>query len=123
MSISINNYTGSLMDVYNEYAADIRNTSETDLEGKLQTDLSGATSDELMEVCKEFEAYFTEQVFKAMQSMVPDSDYSDSATKSTVDYANQMLVQEYAKSATENTDLGIAQMLYEQMKRNYNISE
>ena len=52
------------------------NVSADKMKDKLSTDYSTATDDEMMEVCKEFEAYFTEQVFKAMQKMVPDSDES-----------------------------------------------
>lgn len=123
MDIPINNYSGSLLDVYNEYASKKESTSATDLQNRLSGDFSKAGTDELMEVCKEFESYLTEQVFKAMQSTVSlDGEYS-STTKSTMQYVNEMLTQTYAKSSTENNGLGIAQMLYEQMKRNYNISE
>ena len=122
MSMKIDNYTNSLIDMYNTQT---NNTSEktSDLENKLSGDLSTANSDELMEVCKEFEAYFTEQVFKAMQKMVPESESSDTATKTTMDYIEDMLTQEYASNSSENGGLGLAQMLYEQMKRNYNITE
>lgn len=122
MSMKIDNYTNSLIDMYNTQT---NNTSEktSDLENKLSGDLSTASSDELMEVCKEFEAYFTEQVFKAMQKMVPESESSDTATKTTMDYIEDMLTQEYASNSSENGGLGLAQMLYEQMKRNYNITE
>lgn len=122
MSMKIDNYTNSLIDMYNTQT---NNTSEntSKLEGKLSGDLSAATADELMEVCKEFEAYFTEQVFKAMQNMVPESESSDTATKTTMDYIEDMLTQEYANNSSENGGLGLAQMLYEQMKRNYNITE
>ena len=122
MSMKIDNYTNSLIDMYNTQT---NNTSEktSDLENKLSGDLSTASSDELMEVCKEFEAYFTEQVFKAMQKMVPESESSDTATKTTMEYIEDMLTQEYASNSSENGGLGLAQMLYEQMKRNYNITE
>lgn len=122
MGMTIDNYTNSLIDMYNTQT---NNTSETTskLEGKLSGDLSAASKDELMEVCKEFEAYFTEQVFKSMQKMVPESASSDTATKTTMDYIEDMLTQEYASSSSENGGLGLAQILYEQMKRNYNITE
>ena len=34
------------------------------LESKLDSDYSNSSDEELMEVCKEFEAYFLEQVFE-----------------------------------------------------------
>ena len=56
------------------------NVSANKMKDKLGSDYSSATDDEMMEVCKEFEAYFTEQVFKAMEKMVPESDESSSST-------------------------------------------
>ena len=39
-----------------------------------------------------------------------------------VDYYKDNLVKEYAAEATEKESLGLAQMLYEQMKRNIGIT-
>lgn len=113
MSISIDNYSENFLDVYSDKAS-----SAGKLEESLGKDYSSATDDELMEVCKEFEAYFAEQVFKALQKMVPEDE--DKSSSSTLDYFKDMMVQEYAKSATEGEGLGLAQMLYESMKRDYN---
>lgn len=73
-----------------------------------------ATDEELMEVCKSFEAYFLEQVMKGMEKTIPYQEEKNSY----VEYFGDMLYEEYAKSATENQGLGLAQMLYESMKRN-----
>lgn len=89
------------------------------LEGSLKSDLSQATDQELMDVCKEFEAYFTEQVFKSMQKMVPESKDSSSSNQQLKDYYKEELIKQYASVSSERGELGIAQMLYEQMKRNY----
>lgn len=72
-----------------------------------------ATDEELMEVCKSFEAYFVEQVFKEMKSTVHSSDDNGEYMK----YFGDMLVQTYAEEAAETGTFGIAQMLYESMKR------
>lgn len=120
MSISIDNYTGSLMDAYSNLTSTNKSDSASQLENKLSGDLTNATDDELMDVCKQFEAYFTEQMFKAMQNMVPDSDDGDSGSKQLMDYAKESLTKQYAESSTDNGGLGLAQTLYEQMKRNYN---
>lgn len=96
--------------------------STNKLEETLQSDLSTATDDELMDVCKDFEAYFTEQMFKAMQKMVPKSDEEQSAyTKQMQDYYKEQMVQTFADNSAESQGLGIAQTLYEQMKRNYSL--
>ena len=87
-------------------------------------DYSKSTDEELMNVCKEFEGYFVEQVFKALEKMVPENEDESSSISSYKDYFGDMLTQEYATAVTESDNgrgLGIAQMLYEQMKRNYNM--
>ncbi len=92
------------------------------LEETLNTDLSKATEDELMDVCKDFEAYFVEQMFKAMQKMVPESSEGKSAsTKQLQDYYKDEMLKNLAEDSTEGSGLGLAQTLYEQMKRNYNL--
>lgn len=115
-------YLNGLSDVYSNYS-DLynKNSSADNIQSKLEgTDYSKSTDDELMEACKEFEAYFVEQTFKAMQKMVPEDE--DGTSSDYMDYFGDTLIQEYAKSATEQGDgFGIAKMLYEQMKRNYGL--
>lgn len=93
----------------------------SELEGKLNSsDLSKADDDELLEVCKEFEAYFVEQIFKGMEKMVP-KDKETSSSKEVEMFSDKMY-QKLAKDTTEHTDFGIAKKLYEQMKRNYGLN-
>lgn len=95
-------------------------TQTSELENKLNSaDMSKADEEELLEVCKEFEAYFVEQIFKGMEKMVPKNEESNSNNE--VEMFGDMMYQEMAKEATDQTDFGIAQKLYEQMKRNYGL--
>ena len=92
---------------------------------KLQNQLNGsdytkATDDELMDACKQFEAYFLEQMFKEMMKTIPESDETSSSNSQLMDYYKDEMVQQIASDSTEQNSLGLAQMLYEQMKRNYN---
>lgn len=98
-------------------------TSTASKAGNLERTLKGnnarKSDDELLEVCKEFEAYFYEQVFKNMeQALVPkgDSDTNDTL----IDYYKDQLVAEYSKSVSDQSSgtNSLAQQLYEQMKRN-----
>ena len=107
-----------------QYSSSEYSQAVNELKNKISnTDYSKATDEELMEACKSFEAYFIEQAFKGMEKMVPkDEDDEDSSGMSYTDMFKDNLYQEYAESATERGDgLGIARMLYEQMKRNYDI--
>lgn len=82
-------------------------------------DKLGTTDEELMEACKTFESYFIEQAIKGMEKTIPDNDDSSA---SYLNMFKDTLYQEYADIASERGDgIGIAKMLYEQMKRNYNI--
>jgi flagellar protein FlgJ len=69
---------------------------------------------ELMEACKSFETYFVEQVVKAMRKTVPNNEEENDY----MNYFGDMLYQKYSENITESGELGIAQMLYESMKRN-----
>ena len=74
-----------------------------------------ATDEELMEACKDFEAYLVEQVVKsAKKAMLSDEDSEGDYMKMFGDN----LTQSYAEMITDTANLGIAQMLYESMKRN-----
>lgn len=86
----------------------------------LQNKLSGingetASDEEIMEVCKEFEAYLTEKVFDQMKDALTDNEEEEG---DYLTYFGDMLYQEYAKQIAENGELGLAQQLYESMKRN-----
>ena len=85
-------------------------------------DLSNATDDELMEVCQEFEAYFMEMIMKEMtKSTDLFGEGSSGSTSSLVSYFKDTAITDLAKQATEQQSLGLAQTLYEQMKRNYGL--
>ena len=73
MAISLDGLYSGYGDIYNDNKTDakldklkdsINNTSKT------------STEEELMDVCKEFEAYFIEQMYKSMNKMVPKSEES-----------------------------------------------
>lgn len=113
------------------YMDSVSNTSSStsELEKTLGSgDLSNASDDELMQVCKDFESYFIEQMFKSMEKMIPkDEDEDESSSMSSMtDYYKEEMMSKYAEYASESDGgkgLGIAQTLYEQMKRTYGSSE
>lgn len=78
-------------------------------------DTGNSSDEEIMEVCKEFEAYLVEKVFDRMKDAMTDSEEEESDYLS---YFGDMMYQEYAKQIAENGELGLAQQLYESMKQN-----
>lgn len=104
------------------YNTDRVSETANKLEETLNSDLAKADEKKLMEVCKDFESYFTEQMFKAMQKMVPESEEKVSGyTRQMQDYFKGEMVRAVADDSAEGQGLGIAQVLYEQMKRNYGL--
>ena len=82
---------------------------------------AASTDEELMSACKEFEAYLLEQVFKQMQKSVDffkreSGEDKNDGTSKLVDFFTDHTIQELSKTATETQGLGIAQMMYENMK-------
>lgn len=85
-------------------------------------DYSKASDKELMDACKQFEAYFLEQCFKEMMETVKnDDEFSSGSTSTLVDYFKEEMVKEISAQSTEKNSLGLAQQLYDQMKRNYDL--
>ena len=133
-----------MIDNLNSIYANSTYTNQTtnSISNKLNsTDFSKATDDELMEVCKDFESYFVEQMLKSMAKMSSvdgsnsDNIYaslfgvtedSDSGMNTLSSYFGDELMSSMADKVVENQSgkgLGIAQPLYEQMKRNYSVKE
>ena len=111
----------NITSMYNDIYSSASTQSSSKLEGKLDADYSKATDDELMDVCKEFEAYFLEQMFKEMVKTIPSDEEQSGSTSSMMDYYKDQMIQNIAADSTEQSGLGLAQMLYEQMRRNYGL--
>ena len=102
--------------LYSQMQAKKNDSKAVGLQNKL-SDINSdtATDEEMMEVCKEFEAYLVEKVFDRMKDAMTDSEEEESDYLS---YFGDMMYQEYAKQIAENGELGLAQQLYESMKQN-----
>ena len=110
--------------MYSDIYTSAANQSANKLKDKLQNaDLTGASDDELMAACKQFEAYFVEQLYKGMLKTIPQSENTSNYTSSMMDFYKDQMVQSVAEMTTEQSSLGLAQMLYEQLKRNYSAVE
>ena len=112
----------SVLDVsslYDSYSSQLSNVSAGSASDKISGVNKDSSDEELMEACKTFESYFIEQAIKGMEKTIPDNDDSSA---SYLNMFKDTLYQEYADIASNRGDgIGIAKMLYEQMKRNYNI--
>ena len=86
-----------------------------------KSDYSKSTDQELMDACKEFEAYLWEQVLSEMTKSVNFGIDEDSSSSTMVNYFKEEAMKEIAGELTDSTTSSLAQSLYEQMKRNYEV--
>ena len=80
-----------------------------------------ATDEELMEVLKDFESYFLEQIIKKMKDTFTDEDEESSVASQYTDTFMDYAIEEVADILLEEVGGNMTQQLFEQMKRNYNI--
>ena len=115
MGISLNTELNSVMSKLNA-SSESSATKASALSFKL-SNLENATDAELMEACKSFESYLIEQVLtKTKEALVPkDEDEENEYMKMFGD----KLYEGYAQTIAESGQLGIAQKLFEAMKRDY----
>ena len=117
MGISMNTDLNSVMSKLN--AGDSSSEKTSALSSKL-SNLEHASEAELMEACKSFEAYLIETVLqKTKDALVPkDEDDENEYMKMFGD----KLYEGYAQTIAESGQLGIAQKLFEAMKRDYGLA-
>ncbi len=58
-----------------------------------------------------------------MMKTVPSGEGMSGSTSSLLDYYKDQMIQSMAEQTTDQSSLGLARMLYEQMKRNYGLTE
>ncbi len=85
-----------------------------------QSVLDKAISDkdktELKKACSEFEGYFVQMMFKEMRKTV-DTKNSYIQKSKTEEYFQELLDEQYAKTASKNGSFGLADAMYKQLLR------
>lgn len=114
---------GNVASMYADTYANASNQAADRLQNKLDgANYAKATDSELMDACRQFEAYFVEQMFKEMMKTIPSESEGAGSMNSMLDYYKDQMIQGIAEETTkQNGGLGLAQMLYEQMRRNYGL--
>ena len=88
--------------LYNQYIQDTASKSTGSASSiDVKKDYSKASDQELMDVCKKFEAYFLEQCFKEMSKTVGTEEFTSSSTSTLVDYYKDNLIKELSEQSTE----------------------
>lgn len=84
-------------------------------------DYANATDEELMGACKQFEQYFVEMTLKEVFKTVDlfgMNESTSNAMATSKDLMKDSMVQTFAEKISEGANLGLAQQLYESMRRN-----
>ena len=107
--------------------ASMLNTTNTDATtnynaNALKKSLNGVSSDtsadELMQVCKDFESYFVEQVIKQMKDTFTSDDDEDSTMSQYKDLYMDQAIETVADEMVDQIGESYTQTLYEQLKCN-----
>lgn len=104
-----------------DYSSYIASANANGVKNKINS-ASGedATDEEMMAACKEFETYMVEQVYKQMEKTIIKADDEKNEYE---EYFSDYRIQAYAKAVSEQGRLGLAEQLYEGMKRNSGATE
>lgn len=109
----------SLVDT-SKNAAAANNASS--LQSSLSNIFSDSSEEELLQVCKDFESYFVEELLKEVKdSMLSEDDNEDSSISTLKDYHMDSVIELVADEVVDEVGTNFTQQLFEQMKRNYNI--
>lgn len=114
------------LSAYTNYMTDSSRVATENLQKNLQSADKAAKEkedDALFDACKQFEAYLWEQIYKEMQKTVDIfSDDEDGYASNMVDYFKEAVVQQISSQTADERSNSLAQLLYEQAKRNYNLT-
>ena len=103
------------MNIMNTASEKVKQTSSADKITSRLNNLDGASDEEKLSACKEFEAYFVEKIIKMMHDSVKSEEEEDDPY---IQQFGDMQYEAYAKEIAESGQLGLAQQLFEAMKRN-----
>lgn len=98
-----------------DYSSYVTQAQTSNLTNQIKKSSSADTTDEeMLAACREFEAYLVEQLYKQVQETIKSDDEEDDQY---AEYAYDLQAQQYAKLVSNQGKLGLAQQLYESMKK------
>ena len=122
MSMDVSGITSMLNQTGATNATNSANSAKADsLKNSVNGLSSNSTDEELMEVLKDFESYFIEQMIKQMKETFTDEDEESSMASQYTDTFMDYAIEDVADLLLEEVGGSMTQQLFEQMKRNYNI--
>lgn len=109
--------------MYTDYMTDTNRVAAENLQKQLEdTKAKEKEDDALFDACKQFEAYLWEQVYKEMvktTNLFGGDENKDEYASNMVDYFKDAVIQQVSEQTASERSNSLAQMLYDQAKRNY----
>ena len=122
MSMDVSGITSMLNQTGTANATTSANSAKTDsLKNSVNGLSSNSTDEELMEVLKDFESYFIEQMIKQMKETFTNEEEESSLASQYTDTFMDYAIEDVADMLLDEVGGSMTQQLFEQMKRNYNI--
>ncbi len=103
--------------LYDTYSSKLHSVSPTSVSSQLSNVSDASSDEELLEACKSFETYFVQKMIESMKATTENEEEDGEYMKVFSDTLNQS----YAEAITDSGQLGLAQQLYESMKRQYKL--
>lgn len=118
MSISIDSIS-SMADITQSSAAA---NNAVSVKNSISGVSADSTDEELLQVCKDFESYFVEEILKEVkENMTTEEEDQDSSLKTLTDFHMDSTIELLADQVVDQVGTNFTQQLYEQMKRNYGL--
>lgn len=103
--------------LYSAYGTSVKSAGSASLQSSLGNISSSTDDEKLMEVCKGFESYFVQKVIEQAKTSLVGKDEEEEGEY--MQYFGDILNEQYANAIVESGGTGLAQQLYESMKRTY----
>lgn len=112
--------------LYSTGTSNAQSAAASSTQSTLSNLSSQSSEEEMKDAIVTFESYFVEQILKEAKetfSTWGDDEDEDSSMSQITDMYMDNVYQDLAKDLVEDVGSTLTQQLYEQMKRNYNITD
>lgn len=106
--------------LYSTYGQAVTNAASSSLQSTLGNVNDNSSDEELMNVCKNFEAYFVQKIIEQAKNSIVGEDEEEQGEY--MKYFGDMRNEQYANIIAESGSVGLAQQLYDSIKSNGSIN-
>lgn len=118
MKTNLVNNTHSNLLLQNNYLNKKDNTLKTDFSELLDQAFKDKDDKKLYKTCQDLESVFLAKMFESMRSTIPESKFMPKSFATQT--FESMMFDEYSQLISKTNSLGIADMIYRQLKQQIN---